>query len=182
MYRGPSLAHVFDFERDSHELCRDLAEEGGGQMTENIRRFTPVGKRPFEEGYVPGDLLASIMQKIVVVYPSPAGWVYESGTETNLDYAVYVEHGTGLWGPKRAKYEITPKNPNGWLRFHDKHGNVIFAKRVMHPGSPGAHMFTRGAELTEAGFKAWADNNVDRWAIGVEAEIMVRAREKVLVS
>ena len=184
MYRGPSLAHIFDFERDVDELSHALAEEGGARLTENVRALTPVGHNPFAEGYVPGQLLASISQKITVVYPDPAigAMVYESGAETNLDYAQYVENGTGLWGPTRAMYEIRPKNPDGWLRFHDEHGNVVFAKRVMHPGSPGAHMFTRGAALTDEQFREWADRHVDRWCHEREAQIVIRAHEKVLFS
>lgn len=181
-YTGPSLAHVFDFRRDVDEELYALAEEGGSQLTENVRKFTPVGHRPFQAGYMPGDLLASIEQKVVVVYAALGGMVYESGAETNIEWAPYVEHGTGLWGPRRAKYEIRPKNPNGWLRFHDEHGNVVFAKRVMHPGSPGAHMFARGAALTDETFREWADRHVERWAIRCEAQIVVRAREKVLRS
>lgn len=184
MYRGPSLAHVFDFEDDARKLSRELADEGGGQLTENVRKLTPVGHRPFEQGYVPGHLLASIEKKLTIVYfdTGIGALVFESGAETSLDYGPYVENGTGLWGPARAKYEIKPKNPDGWLRFHDEHGNVVFAKRVMHPGSPGAHMFTRGAALTDEQFRVWADRHVERWAVEREAQIVVRAREKVLVS
>lgn len=184
MYRGPSLAHIFDFEDDAKDLSRELAREGGSRMTENVRALTPVGHNPFQEGYVPGHLLASIEQKIVVVYFDAAlgATVYESGTETNLDYGPYVENGTGLWGPHRSFYEIRPKNPDGWLRFHDADGNVVFAKRVLHPGSPGAHMFTRGAAMTDEQFRQWADREVGRWCEGREAQIVVRAHEKVLVS
>lgn len=182
MYRGPSLAHCFDFVDDAAEFSRHLAREGGARMVENVKLFTPVGHNPHAENYVPGDLLASINEKLMVVYPSARGMVYETGAETNLDYAPYVEHGTGLWGPARAKYEIRPKNPNGWLRFHDKAGNVIFAKRVLHPGSPGAHMFTQGAHLTEVMFKEWADREAERWCVEREAQIRTRAQEKILVS
>jgi hypothetical protein len=184
MYRGPSLAHLFDFEDDAKKLSHDLAREGGSRMTDNVRRLTPVGHRPFEPGYTPGHLLASIETKIVVVYFDTAigAMVYESGSETNVDYAPYVENGTGLWGPTRAMYEIRPKNPDGWLRFHDEHGNVVFAKRVMHPGSPGAHMFVRGAALTDEQFREWADREVEGWCRERDAQISVRAREKVLVS
>lgn len=184
MYRGPSLAHVFDFERDVHDLLHGLTDEAGRKMTDNVRELTPVGHNPFAEGYVPGHLLASISQKIVVVTFDTAlgAVVYESGSETNVDYAPYVENGTGLWGPHRAAYEIRPKNPDGWLRFHDQHGNLVFAKRVLHPGSPGAHMFTRGASLTEEGFKRWADEKIEVWARERDVQIEIRAREKVLIS
>lgn len=183
-YIGPALGEVWDFVDSVERLCRDLADEGGGKMRDHTREATPVGHQPFSEDYEPGHLLASIAQKIVVVtFDAARGLVaYESGAETNVSYAPYVEHGTGLWGPSRAKYEIKPKNPDGWLRFLDKGGNVVFAKRVMHPGSPGAAMFAKGAALTEAGLHEWADVKVEEWSKRCEAEIEVRARVKVAVA
>lgn len=182
MYEGPSLAHVFDFEDSVRDLLHDLVDRGGDEMTANVREKTPVGKRPFESGYVPGHLLASISKKTVVVYPSLEGLVYESGTETDVDYAPYVENGTGLWGPARAMYEIRPKNPEGWLRFHDKNGNLVFAKRVLHQGSPGAHMFTNGASKTEEEFHRWAEARIRRWAEERDMQVRARAVERVLIS
>ena len=80
--------------------------------------------------------------------------MYESGAESELEYAPYVEHGTGLWGPKHAKYLIVPKRPDGWLRWIDPDtGNPVFAKRVMHPGSPGNHMFEIGVAIAEQEFE-----------------------------
>jgi very-short-patch-repair endonuclease len=66
----------------------------------------------------------------------------------------HVEWGTGLWGPKHAKYLIVPKKPGGWLSWiNPRTGQRVFARKVMHPGSPGAHMFAIGAHLTEAEFE-----------------------------
>jgi hypothetical protein len=183
-YSGPSLAVVYDFEDSAARLCHDLADEGGDRMTDATRELTPVGHQPFNQGYMPGHLLESISKKIVVVYFDPVHgcMVYESGSETNVEYAIYVENGTGLWGPARAKYEIRPKNPLGWLRWLDDTGKPIFAKRVMHPGSPGAHMFARGAAKTEDEFHLWANHKIERWAVIVEREISLRAKAKVLRS
>lgn len=183
-YVGASLARCFDLEDNVKRLCFELADEGGDRLTDAVKEFTPVGKRPFEADYVPGALLASIEKKVTVVEFDVAlgRVVYKSGTETNLDYSVYVENGTGLWGPARAKYEIRPKNPDGWLRFHDEYGNVVFAKRVMHPGSPGAHMFAKGVAKTEAEFHEWGQRKVDEHAKLWEAQIAVRGKERTLIS
>lgn len=183
-YTGPALGVVYDFAASSERLCRDLADEGGSKMTDHTKGLTPVGHRPFQEGYIPGHLLESIEQKLVVVTFDVMRGVlaYESGAMTNVDYAPYVEHGTGLWGPARAKYEIRPKNPLGWLRFHDKFGNEVFAKRVLHPGSPGAHMFEYGAAETELSFHEWADAKVAEWARKTELEISVRAKSSLVHS
>ena len=182
-YVAASLARCVPSADSIRKLCFELADEGGDHLTEDVKEFTPVGKRPFQENYVPGALLRSIEKKITVVEVDPLhGVVYKSGTKTDLDYAIYVEHGTGLWGPARAMYEIRPKNPNGWLRFHDEFGNVVFAKRVLHPGSPGAHMFARGVAKTEVEFHEWAQRKVDLWAAEQNALIAIRGKEKMLVS
>lgn len=164
-YDGPRLSALFDeeTERSFDRICREIVDDGAEHMTTNIRALTPIGHDPWREAYIPGHLRESIRKKIVTVTIRARGLVYESGTETDVLYAPYVEHGTGLWGPRRAKYEIRPKNPDGWLRFHDREtGRVIFAKRVMHPGSPGAHMFARGVALTEEQFKVLAEERLDR--------------------
>lgn len=171
MYEGPRLAALFDREEEEilDALAFDMAQDGGEMLTRNIQELTPVGHRPFDGWYVPGHLKRSIEQTIVVVTPTMGGTLFETATETNVTYAVFVEHGTGLWGPRRARYEIRPKNPDGWLRFHDKHGNLVFAKRVMHPGSPGAHMFSRGIAVTEPEFHAMIDRKLAIWARAGEA-------------
>jgi hypothetical protein len=161
LFQGPSI----------DRLCRDMAEHGGRDMVANVRRNTPVGHQPFTEDYVPGALRASIEKKILVVYRRANAMVYESGAETNLLYAPFVEDGTGLWGPHRAKYEIKPRNPDGWLSWIDQEtGKRLFAKKVMHPGSPGNHMFAIGAALTEHEFANWGQREVAAWARKVERD------------
>lgn len=134
-------------------------------MTALVKANTPIGHQPFSENYIPGALRASIEQKVTVVYVQRGRIVYESGCETNLDYAPFVENGTGLWGPRRQMYEIRPKRPDGWLRWRDQEtGEVIFAKRVMHPGSPGAHMFAIGAVMVEHEAHAFLQELASEWA------------------
>jgi hypothetical protein len=133
-----------------------LADEGGEQMVTNVREFTPKDT---------GHLWESIKKMIVVVRPYRGTLAYESGAETNVEYAEYVERGTGLFGPYHRRYIIRPKDPNGWLRWIDPiTGQPVFAKQVIHPGSEGAHMFARGATKTEAEFERWAQPILTRWA------------------
>lgn len=180
MYDGPSLAALFD--RDEEQILgrmiHDLTDTGGKVMTRRITELTPVGHQPHDAGYIPGHLRESMQQKVVVSFPHAGGTRYESGTETWVSYAPYVEHGTGLWGPRRAKYEIRPKDPNGWLRFIGRDGQPVFAKRVMHPGSPGAHMFARGVALTELEFEELAQGRLDRWKVEGEARWRIKARTR----
>src|SRR4051812_32640133 len=110
---------MFD-QREIPEVCRRVAHEGGRRMTDWTKRNTPIGHRAFDPNYIPGRLRESIQQKVVVVYPGRRGMVYESGCETNVSYAPFVEEGTGLYGPYRRMYEIRPKNPDGWLSWIDQ--------------------------------------------------------------
>jgi hypothetical protein len=167
MYVGGKLAPWFDT-GPNVRACRAMADKGGERMTAHVRQNTPVRY---------GTLRASITQKPVTVRPSPRGDAYESGAETEVEYAPYVEYGTGLWGPRHARYEIKPRRPDGWLRWIDPvTGDPVFAKRVMHPGSPGNHMFLIGGALTEHEFEQFAEPILARWATEVERQNRSGAR------
>jgi hypothetical protein len=162
-YIGGRLEPLFR-PREVPGLCRKLAERGGREMVANVKRNTPIGAVNPYDPHIPGGLRESIKQIHLRVYPRLGSTVYESGAETNVDYAPFVEHGTGLWGPYRRMYEIRPKRPGGWLSWVDpKSGDRIFARRVLHPGSPGNHMFEIGAHLTEHEFNTWGEEEVRSW-------------------
>jgi hypothetical protein len=149
--------------------CRTVAEDGAKMMVRVVKQNTPVDN---------GFLRDSIQTSPTKVTVSQLGEkAYESGAFTEVDYAPHVEHGTGLWGPKHAKYRIEPKDPNGVLAFYVRgpsvasgkgydvaEGNLVFAKYVMHPGSPGQHMFATGAALVEASFDEVAARGLNQWA------------------
>ena len=74
-------------------------------------------------------------------YQMRGGWKHRSwrsGSKVNgelfnmVPHALYQEEGTGLWGPRRAKYPIVPlrKKFLSWV----KGGQRFFARKVMHPG------------------------------------------------
>jgi hypothetical protein len=50
-----------------------------------------------------------------------------------------------------------------------KPGDRVFAKEVLHPGSPGQHMVAIGAHMTEAEFEQAAQPTLDKWADEIEA-------------
>jgi hypothetical protein len=89
--------------------------------------------------------------------------------------AVFLEGGTGLYGPRGRKYPITPKN-GGMLawpasgsgrrlsgRARTQSGRLIFARAVMHPGIrpqpfllPGAIAAIRSVGISSI-VDAWND-------------------------
>jgi hypothetical protein len=141
-YVGGSLVSLFDEEPQAatNLAMRRMAERGGDRMVDLTVQNTPIDK---------GNLRSSWYQ-IPTHKTHFAVWdAYESGVATEVHYAPHVEHGTGLWGPKHAKYPITAK-AGGFLRWIDPaSGKEVFAKKVMHPGSPGQHMIAIAAEVTE---------------------------------
>lgn len=139
-YRGVKLARLFEgAEEWASETTRAYAERGAEVMRDRTREHTPVET---------GELRESWYLTVARKTASLAGPAWEAGTATDVEYAPYVEYGTGLWGPKHAKYPIRPKDPAGWLHWVGKDGEDHFAKLVMHPGSPGQGMLAKGMRDT----------------------------------
>jgi hypothetical protein len=66
------------------------------------------------------------------------GWA-QAGPDTarvyaQAEHATYIEKGTGLHGPKRAKYPIRPRPGRKALRFPGGPGGDVVVAGVMHPG------------------------------------------------
>lgn len=178
-YVGGTLAPLFG-QRPSKRAMRNLADKGGEVMTERTAQNTPVES---------GRLRRSWKKKHVVIGVDMNGnVVYRSGTYTRVKYAPYVEHGTGLWGPKHAKYAIYPRTPGGVLAFQPRTGGLhpvtgspltgdtIFVRKVMHPGSPGQHMLAIGGALAEAELRAFAKPILEAWARDQAADGKARQR------
>ena len=137
-------------------FCRRLARKGGSRMTTLTKQKTPVDT---------GALRESIKEKKLTIHLDARGRrVYATGCETDKEYGPPIEHGWGIWGPRMQPYEIRPKDPDGWLHWKDPAtGQDRFAKRVMHPGSKGAHMFLKAAEACDAELHEMARDLLERW-------------------
>jgi hypothetical protein len=162
-YVGGSLTSLFGAKAQAAtELAvRRMAEAGGDHMVDVTIQNTPIKT---------GNLRTSWYQLRTnkthyAVWPA-----YQSGVATDVTYAPHVEYGTGLWGPRHAKYPIEAKG-GGMLRWVDpKTGGEVFARRVMHPGSPGQHMVAIAAEMTEAtADKTLYPPILSEWAMTIEA-------------
>ena len=97
----------------------------------------------------------------------------------------FVDKGTGLWGPKHAKYPIVPKTPGGVLAFNSQFSAksrpgrlrayvgsscppVRFAKAVMHPGiEPRRFSELATARALREGMKR-INEEVGRWLAHVK--------------
>lgn len=153
-YVGGRIAALFDDEPAGRAAHR-IAAKGGEKMTAYAEFETPVDT---------GKLRRAWRTKAVVKHSTPEGEVYESGTENHTDYALFVEVGTGLWGPRGAKYEIKPKVGNQFLSWIDpRSGRRVYRRRVMHPGAAGFHMTEIAAGLTERTMSVWAAPILDEW-------------------
>lgn len=64
---------------------------------------------------------------------------------TNIEYGVYQEYGTGVYGPKGTP--ITPKRGR-FLVFKGKDGNMVFARSVA--GSPKREFMKKGVTFLQA--------------------------------
>lgn len=154
-YEGGRLAPWFD-DGPTKAIAHHMAEKGAELLKRKVIKHTPKNT---------GHLATSWQKKPVVVGVSVVGaTTYETGVETHVDYAPYVEHGTGLWGPKHAKYPIRPKVPGGTLHFFTKGGAEVFTKLVMHPGSPGAHMVAISVAELEVELPALMQPDLELWA------------------
>jgi hypothetical protein len=52
----------------------------------------------------------------------------------------------------------------------------MFAKEVLHPGSPGQHMFAIGAAMTEAAFHEFTRGGLTDWKRDSEREMHEAAK------
>jgi hypothetical protein len=99
-----------------------------------------------------GDLKAAWMSdKKASKAATYLGLGMEASWFNKLEYAPYVNYGTGLYGPEARKYLIVPKKPGGTLHWVDRAtGADVYAKAVLHPGSPGNYMLEISADVVEA--------------------------------
>lgn len=132
-------------------MCRETASDSLEKLQENVRHFTPKGKT--------GRLWDSVSKKGPHKVSSN---VWEGEVFSSLHYASSIEYG---W----AGRVITPKNPNGWLKWYEG-PDPVFAKKTVTSYMPGAHMFLKGKNMFEHGFaEEIAQRNARKWLGAVDA-------------
>lgn len=124
------------------------------QVQSNTPKSQPVADPPPGYTYTPGGDGVHLRDEIHRTEIQEIGSVHSADVGSDKSYVIYVEEGTGLYGPKHAKYLIEPLGP--WpLRFPGA-GKWIHASHVWHPGSPGQHMFLIGGTMTEMSMDEFA--------------------------
>lgn len=166
--------------RAGHELADAMVDHGKSL----IERNTPVETHHLRDSYD-----RTKIERLPDVHNGVQIYVWTGRVFTEVEYALFVERGTGLWGPKHQKYKIAPKQPGGVLAFAPysrmpnggvildvqgaplKSGGTVIVRYVMHPGSPGAHMFQIGSIMTEAEHEEWEREPLRAWKEMVESPI-----------
>lgn len=145
-YVGGSLVSLFDEKPQAATrlAARRMAEKGTDRMLDVTVTNTPIDK-----GNLRSSWYALPVQRVQHLL-APTHGAYQGTVASDVNYAPHVEYGTGLFGPSGAKYPIRPKKPGGMLRWTDRStGDTVYAKAVMHPGSPGQHMLQIGGFVAE---------------------------------
>lgn len=173
-YEGARLASLFT-PALARKAARTMAARGAEELRVNTVQNTPIDDSPYPSR-PPGTARASWHTKPVVgPIKSASAEVYETGVESEDDVTVFLEKGTGLYGPKGQKYWIFPKDPGGSLHFFSrKSGEWVTAKAVLHPGIHPQRPLATGAVLTEHELPATMQPILELWKR--EQELYARAR------
>lgn len=148
-YTGDRLAPMFS-PGPARVTAAALADAGADLLLSETVQNTPVDDSPYPSR-PPGTARASWHKKPVVgPIPSLSEDIYETGIESEDNVVVFLEYGTGLYGPKHQSYIIRPKNPDGMLRFYSrKSGSWVLARQVTHPGIHPQRPLATGMALAE---------------------------------
>ena len=160
-YAGGFATPWFDPE-PNHRAMRNMVRVGTLEASQVAAANTPVDSGDLRENWKTSRPLRTM---------TFLGMGWQGEWFNDLEYAPYVNYGTGLYGPEHRKYLIVPKTPGGTLHWVDSvTGEDRFAKAVLHPGSPGQHMLEISASVLEATWERWVGPVLRNWAREVERQ------------
>jgi hypothetical protein len=170
-YIGPDLPAAFD-DAPVRATLRRMADTGGDKLHDFIVQYTPVKT---------GNLATSWYREPTTRELHGTSMAYVSKVATDVDYAPYVNYGTGLFGPKHTKYLIEPHNPTGFLHWVDPlTGQDRYARSVWHPGSPGEYMVEKAAVFVESFLNEFMLPDLETFKRDQEAAVLGSMRGVVL--
>lgn len=159
-YVGETLAPLFR-QGPEQTAINNMVRLGVVYAQGEAARNTPVFTGNLRESWEVSDEIRRTMTAFGIGYK--ADWLNQ------VEYAEYVDLGTGLWGPEHRKYLILPRTPGGTLHWVDRlTGEDRFAKSVMAPGSPGHHMLAISAAMLESSWTHIVRPALDHWVREVE--------------
>lgn len=161
-YVGQSVTDLFDepVQLLTENAARAMCDEAGDSIKKIAETNTPVRTGKLRASWKKGDAKPEGTGKFAI------------DVSNSVEYAAYVENGTGIYGPRHAPYTIFPRNPGGVLRWMGRDGQVVFAKYVVHPGSPGNYMLEIAMNVTDSlaqGDVLFA-GTLEKWVREVEAQ------------
>lgn len=158
-YIGGKLSPWFSNEPNDRAM-RNMVRIGVTEAASIAAKNTPV-----ETGHLREEWKTTVAIKVQTFLG--VGW--SARWENSVEYAIYVNEGTGLYGPEHRKYLILPKTPGGKLHWVDRlSGEDVYANAVMHPGSPGNYMLQISANVLEAQWTRLVRPALRNWAREVE--------------
>lgn len=144
---------------------RRIVERVGGDLNRRVTLHTPVASPVNPEAAAqwlsmrnfryPGELKRSWKVGEVVLVNGARRMQIDVWTEDPI--APYVEWDT-------RPHLIVPRDPTGVLAFFDKIGNLVFARRVNHPGTRGAHMMATALAEVALSWQDIGGEEVQRWS------------------
>lgn len=176
-----ALEEIEDDTMDTGHILADAMTDRGMKL---IKQNTPVETYHLRDSYKRTKIAYVPVAEFGFQVYAWIGRVY-----TEVAYAPFMEYGTGLWGPRHKKFEIRPKHPGGVLAFKGYErmpnggvvldvnhnvsagGRTVFTRFVLHPGSPGHHMFQIGTKLTEMEMDEWSRFPLELWRDSVEGKL-----------
>jgi hypothetical protein len=170
MLVGPPLAALFSdepVERAGHRMTDALADRSHDVVVE----YTPV-----DSGNLRTQWYRTLVRRV-----GGRRRRWETEVRNDSRYALWVEEPTGIYATG-SPYEIRPRAGGvlSWISrkpFITKEGKLIpagtrvFAKRVMHPGSKGAHMAKRTATTIEATADQIVRPAASLWVVDTERHV-----------
>jgi hypothetical protein len=144
--------------------AREMADAVGDAFESHVRRLTPRDESPFRDPTRGVHIRDTIERTPVRERRSPAGTIYTGSVFTEHPSAPFLEWDTRAHDIRpredRAAASVVatgrprrmgddPQAALAW-RTSGGPGGLVFAHEVHHPGTRGAHMFSRGAAVTQA--------------------------------
>lgn len=136
-------AHQHFLAHHSREVDKVLEEQALGQFAK--RHASQHGKFTSRTG----NLVRKTHAKVV---RNSRGKVIK--IRNNAPYAHAQDGGSGLHGPKRAKYAIIPRRKFA-LRFIGRDGTLVITRKVMHPGVPATRFLYNATDATARATRGW---------------------------